>query len=77
LTKLPVTDFRTFQRVLANLGFKPARQRGSHVTFKHADGRQTIVPNHPGEDLTRPLIRDILRQIDVSIDEYQKALKEL
>ncbi|MBK6911775.1 MAG: type II toxin-antitoxin system HicA family toxin [bacterium] len=77
MTKLPVVDFRTFEKVLKRLGFDPVRQRGSHVVFKHPDGRGTAVPNHPGRDLTRPLIRDILNEISVSIDDYLRAISEV
>ncbi|MHB8384362.1 MAG: type II toxin-antitoxin system HicA family toxin [Candidatus Binataceae bacterium] len=33
------------------MGFVAARQKGSHVFFKHPDGRTTTVPRHRG---TRP-----------------------
>ena len=77
MTKLPVVDFKTFERVLKQLGFERVRQKGSHVVFRHPDGRGTAVPNHPGRDLTRPLLRDILSEISLSIDEYLQILSEL
>jgi predicted RNA binding protein YcfA (HicA-like mRNA interferase family) len=76
MTKLPVVDFRTFERVLQQLGFEAVRQKGSHVVFRHADGRGTAVPNHPCRDLSRALIRNILREIDVSPEEYMKLLNQ-
>lgn len=77
MTKLPVVDFKTFERVLKKLGFERVRQKGSHVIFRHPDGRGTAVPNHPGRDLTRPLLRDILNEINLSIDEYLQILSEV
>lgn len=77
MTKLPVIDFRTFAKLLHAWGFEQARQKGSHVIFQHSDGRVLAVPNHPGEDLTRPLIRSMLRQIDVSVEEYLDGLEKV
>ena len=77
MTKLPVVDLKTFERVLKRLGFERKRQNGSHVIFRHPDGRGTAVPNHPGRDLTRPLLRDLLNEINLSIDEYLQILSDL
>ncbi len=77
MTKLPVVDFRTFERVLIKRGFERVRQKGSHAIFRHPDGRGTAVPNHPGRDLTRPLLRDILNEINLSIDDYLQTLSEI
>jgi len=63
-------------RVLLSLGFQPVRQKGSHVFYRHADGRVTTVPKHPGRDLSRPLIREILRDIDLTPEQFRKKLKK-
>ncbi|HHT9117450.1 MAG TPA: type II toxin-antitoxin system HicA family toxin [Candidatus Hypogeohydataceae bacterium YC38] len=62
------------ERVLLHLGFKAVRQKGSHVFYRHPDGRTTTVPNHPGRDLARPLIREILREIELTPEQFQKEL---
>jgi predicted RNA binding protein YcfA (HicA-like mRNA interferase family) len=62
------------ERVLLDLGFRAVRQKGSHVFYRHSDGRTTTVPNHPGRDLARPLIREILREIELTTEEFQKQL---
>src|SRR5713226_5091540 len=58
-------------KVLLRLGFRAVRQKGSHVFYRHPDGRTTTVPNHPGRDLSRPLIREILREIGLTVDEFE------
>ena len=63
-------------RILKHLGFSFVRQSGSHAYFKHPDGRATVVPMHRGEDLGRGLIRAILRDIDLSVEEYERIRKE-
>lgn len=75
MTRLPITDSRTMERFLSSLGFVAVRQKGSHAFYRHADGRTTTVPHHPGRDLGRPLIREILREIDVAPEYYVDWLK--
>jgi predicted RNA binding protein YcfA (HicA-like mRNA interferase family) len=43
-------------KLLNKVGFQTIRQRGSHVILKHPDGRVTVVPIHPGEDIGRGLL---------------------
>ncbi len=61
-------------RVLRRLGFVQVRQRGSHVLYRHADGRTTTVPNHPGRDLAVPLTLEILREIKLTPEQFVEAL---
>jgi len=76
MSRLPAIDFRTMQRVLLRLGFMAVRQKGSHVFYRHPDGRTTTVPNHSGRDLARPLIREILREIELSPDQFRDHLHQ-
>jgi len=77
VTKLVLVDFKTMDRLLRQLGFEPVRQKGSHVFYRHSDGRTTTLPNHPGRDLARPLLREILREIELSPDAFHDVLKKL
>ncbi|MBL8148193.1 MAG: type II toxin-antitoxin system HicA family toxin [Anaerolineae bacterium] len=77
MSRLPIIDFRTMDRLLREFGFEPVRQKGSHVFFRHTDGRTTVVPDHGPADLARPLIADILKDIRVSADEYRALLESL
>jgi predicted RNA binding protein YcfA (HicA-like mRNA interferase family) len=77
LTKLQVIDAERMERLLLLLGFEKARQKGSHVFYRHSDGRTTTVPHHKGRVLARPLIREILREIEISVDQYNEYLKKL
>lgn len=61
-------------RVLRSLGFEPMRQSGSHVFYRHADGRTTVIPRHDGEDIGRGLLRQILLDIKISVPEFEKNL---
>jgi predicted RNA binding protein YcfA (HicA-like mRNA interferase family) len=76
MSKLPMADFKTMDKLLRRLGFAAVRQKGSHVFYRHPDGRTTAIPNHGGRDLARPLMREILREISITPDEFVKLLEE-
>ncbi len=76
MTRLPIVNFRTMENVLTNLGFERVRQKGSHVFYRHADGRTTTIPNHPRRDLARPLTREILREIELTPEQFRKELEK-
>lgn len=71
---LPVLKARDIIRILKKLGFSEVRQRGAHVCFKHPGGRFTLVPKHGGEDIGHGLLRQILKEIRVSPEEFSKLL---
>lgn len=77
MSRLTIVDFRTMEKLLLRLGFVAVRQKGSPVFYRHADGRTTTLPNHGGRDLARPLIREILREIELTPDEYHAELGKL
>ncbi len=65
------------EKLLYVVGFKKIRQKGSHVFYRHSDGRTTTLPHHKGRKLVRPLIREILREIEITIEDYNNYLKKL
>lgn len=77
MTRLPLVNFKTMDKELARLGFAAVRQKGSHVFYRHADGRTTTVPNHPGRELARPLLREILREIELTPEQFVEELEKL
>lgn len=72
MTSLRVIPAKKMVAILRRLGFELVRQRG-----RHADGRSAIVPMHPGEDLGKGLIREILKSIDLSVEEYDRLRRNL
>ena len=76
MTHLPVVRFKTMEKILFKLGFQNTRIKGSHYFYRHADGRTTTLPNHPGRDLARPLVREILREIEVAPEQFIKELEK-
>jgi predicted RNA binding protein YcfA (HicA-like mRNA interferase family) len=74
VTRLPIVTFKTMEKTLFHLGFKVARSKGAHVFYRHPDGRTTTLPNHKGRDLSRPLIREILREIELTPEQFVLVL---
>jgi predicted RNA binding protein YcfA (HicA-like mRNA interferase family) len=55
------------------LGFREVRQRGSHKQFRHSDGRCTTVPFHAGRDVSPVLLRQIAKDIGMTVEELLKS----
>jgi predicted RNA binding protein YcfA (HicA-like mRNA interferase family) len=72
MTAVTVIPAKKMVAILRKLGFELDRQKGSHAYYKHSDGRTTVVPMHAGEDLGKGLIREILKSIDLTVEEYDK-----
>lgn len=71
------TKVRKVLKVLDKLEFKLARVHGSHLIFKHTDGRMTVVPRHGNEELGRGLLRKIAEDMRISPDEFATMLDEI
>jgi predicted RNA binding protein YcfA (HicA-like mRNA interferase family) len=69
VSKAPVLKPREVVALLGKLGFVEVRQRGSHQQFRHVDGRCTTVPFHQGRDIAPTLLRQIAKDIGLSVEE--------
>jgi len=69
---LPVLKPKEVIHSLEKLGFVEVRQRGSHKQFRHLDGRATTVPVHSGKDISPILLRQIIKDIGVTVEEFLK-----
>ena len=68
MAKTPVLKPREVVERLVSLGFLEIRQRGSHKQFRHPDGRCTTVPFHRGRDISPILLRQIAKDIGVTVE---------
>lgn len=70
MSSIPILKPNDVVRILGELGFIEVRQRGSHKQFRHNDGRATTVPFHKGRDISPTLLRQIAKDIGLTIDEF-------
>jgi predicted RNA binding protein YcfA (HicA-like mRNA interferase family) len=66
---LPVLKPAEVCRLLERAGFAAVRQRGSHIQYRHPDGRGTTVPMHKGRDVAPSLFRKIARDIGLTAEQ--------
>ena len=75
MTKLPQIKPRNIEKVLVKSGFIPRSGKGSHLVYRHPNGRRTVIPRH-----NRPVrigtLRAILRQADITSEEFLRLLKK-
>jgi predicted RNA binding protein YcfA (HicA-like mRNA interferase family) len=68
--KLVPVSGKEFCKIVERAGFVLVRQKGSHRTYRHPDGRVTRIPVHDNELLGKGLILAILEQTNLSRNEY-------
>ncbi|HEU4881093.1 MAG TPA: type II toxin-antitoxin system HicA family toxin [Longimicrobium sp.] len=61
-------------RALGKTGFEVIRIKGSYHFLQHPDGRATVVPVHAGETIGPGLMSKILRDVELSRDEFIELL---
>ena len=62
MPKLPRLTAKEVIKVITKIGFVFQRQTGSHMFFRHPDGRTTVIPNHPGEEIGPGLLNKIIKE---------------
>lgn len=73
MSKLPVISGATCVKALEKIGFSVVRQRGSHIILVREDPRTMVsVPNH--KELDRGMLRAIIRQVGLSVNEFIELL---
>jgi len=75
--KVPIVKVKILEKLLFHLGFEIKRQSGSHAFYRHHDGRYTTLPHHGNQDLGRSLTRQILRELEITPEEFAKLIKEI
>ena len=61
-------------RALGKIGVEVVQIKGSRHFLQHADGRATVVPVHAGETIGPGLMSKILRDAELSRDEFIELL---
>ena len=75
MTRLPPLKAREVTRGLKKLGFEFVRQKGSHALYHHQDCRRAPVPIHPSTDINPYFLSDVLKQLEISEDQFLRAIR--
>lgn len=75
MTKLPVVPYSRLKEVAEAARFSWVRRQGSHNVFQRSDGKIAVLPVRGSEVIVRGLLRKILRDLEITPDEYQSLLR--
>lgn len=69
--KLPRLTGKEVARIIEKLGFVYSHTTGSHMVYKHPDGRTTTIPHHSGEEIGPGLLTKIIkRDLGITREEF-------
>ena len=71
MPKLTPIKPKKLVKILLDLGFEERDAEGSHVFLFHEDGRSTVIPIH-AKEISRGLLRKILHDVRLSVEEYER-----
>lgn len=73
MARLPVLSGRKVAQTFVALGWRIARE-GNHIILVRDGHRATLsVPNH--DEVAKGTLRSLIRQADLTIDEFVAAIK--
>jgi len=71
MPSLPSLNARKVVRALKRAGFVEDRQKGSHLILIHPGTKaRTVVPIHSNRSIKGPLLRAIVRDADLTVEEF-------
>jgi len=62
LPKLPKLTGKEVAKIIEKFGFVHSHTTGSHMVYKHEDGRRTTIPHHSGEEIGPGLLNKIIKR---------------
>ncbi|NJL92155.1 MAG: type II toxin-antitoxin system HicA family toxin [Coleofasciculaceae cyanobacterium SM2_1_6] len=74
MSRLPSLTGSEVIKALQKIGFSVARVKGSHHILLHPDGRSTVIPVHAGENIGVGLLSQILRDCQLTKDQFRSLL---
>jgi len=73
--KLPRVTADQVIKVIEKHGFSLVRQSGSHKIYKNTEGKRVTIPYHARKILHPKVLKSILRDAGLTIEEFKKILK--
>ncbi|MBS3176637.1 type II toxin-antitoxin system HicA family toxin [Candidatus Woesearchaeota archaeon] len=76
MAKLPLLTGKEVAKVIEEFGFIYNHTTGSHMIYRHPDGRRTSIPHHSGEEIGPGLLTKIIKKdLGISREEFMKHIK--
>ena len=78
MPKLHPLPAKKMVKILLQLGFRKTRVRGSHHFFLNRNtGMTATIPIHGNEYIGIGLLKEILRDIDLTVEKYEKLRRKV
>ena len=77
MSRLKLLTYRDLARIAEMVGFQWVRRQGSHNTFRAPDGRVIVIPDHGSQVVVRPLLRKIIRDMGLTVEEFNRLVESL
>lgn len=78
MPKLNPISGKKMAKILIFLEFKELRIKGSHHFFFNPNSRKTAtIPIHKNENLSVGILKEILRDIELPVDDYEKLRQKM
>lgn len=75
MPKIPIIKSQRLIKVLVKKGFTLQRIHGSHHVFiRHQNQLSVVVPVHKGRDLGRGITLSILKDAQITVEEFLELL---
>ena len=74
--KLPRVTANEIIKIVEKLGFRFSRQSGSHKIYKNDEGKRVTIAYHSGKILHPKVVKSILVDAGLSVDEFTKMIKK-
>ena len=77
MSKLPRLTGKELGKIIERFGFVYNHTTGSHMVYKHFDGRRTTIPHHAGEEIGPGLLNKIIKKyLGISREEFNEKVKQ-
>lgn len=71
MSRLPRLTGKELGKIIEKFGFVHTHTKGSHMIYKHPDGRRTTIPYHAGEAIGPGLLNKIIKKdLSISLEEF-------
>ncbi|MBI2085437.1 MAG: type II toxin-antitoxin system HicA family toxin [Candidatus Aenigmarchaeota archaeon] len=76
MAKLPRLTGKRLGEIISRIGFVFDHQTGSHLVYRHSDGRTVVIPYHSGEEIGPGLLNKIIKKdLGLTRNQFLRMLK--